>query len=295
MIEINTFLKYIHGGEEMHTQKLCLSTNEQFGIPVSNQIELFGDSGFDAFFTEWEPDCPVDQWAKLGKKRNMSYHSIHAPFGRAADMWSEDAEAGKAAYQELISCLSDCERNGVPIMIVHAYIGFDSADQPTQIGLQRFEALVAKAESAGVKIAFENTEGEAFLAALLQHFRGNQMVGFCWDTGHEMCYNHSQDLLALYGEQLICTHLNDNLGIKDPDGKITFLDDLHLLPFDGIADWENIALRLDQWGFDGMMTFELNTLSKPGRHENDKYAGMPLDQYIEECYKRACRVAALRK
>ena len=48
-------------------------------------------------------------------------------------------------------------------------------------------------------------------------------------------------MLALYGEKLICTHLNDNLGIKDFEGKTTWHDDLHLLPFDGIADWNKIA------------------------------------------------------
>ena len=129
----------------------------------------------------------------------------------------------------------------------------------------------------------------------MEYFKDNKNVGFCWDSGHEMCYNRSQDLLALYGDRLIATHLNDNLGIKDFGGRIFWHDDLHLLPFDGIADWDNIAERLDRCGFDGIMTFELNLNSKPDRHENDEYRRMPIEEYVAEAYKRACRVAAKRK
>lgn len=44
-------------------------------------------------------------------------------------------------------------------------------------------------------------------------------------------------MLDKYGDRLIATHLNDNLGVSDFDGKVTWTDDLHLLPFDGIIDW----------------------------------------------------------
>ena len=89
--------------------------------------------------------------------------------------------------------------------------------------------------------------------------------------------------------------MNDNLGIRDFGGKITFRDDLHLLPFDGIADWPGIAARLDRCGFSGPMTFELNRCSKPDRLENDFYRELPIEKYLTLAYMRACRVAALRE
>ena len=70
---------------------------------------------------------------------------------------------------------------------------------------------------------------------------------------------------------------------------------MHLLPFDGIANWQNIADRLDRHGFDDIMMFELNIKSKPARHENDSYAAMDFEIYLAEAFKRACRVASLRK
>lgn len=106
-----------------------------------------------------------------------------------------------------------------------------------------------------------------------------------------MCYNHSKDLLGLYGDKLFGTHINDNLGIRDFNGKTTWHDDLHLLPFDGMADWQYNVDRLKKCGYKGILTFELNNDSKPNRHENDKYAKMPIEEYIAEAYARACKIA----
>ena len=39
------------------------------------------------------------------------------------------------------------------------------------------------------------------------------------------------------------------------------------------------------------LNFELNIASKPGRHENDLYGKMTLEEYYAEAYKRACRIA----
>ena len=110
-----------------------------------------------------------------------------------------------------------------------------------------------------------------------------------------MCYNRSRDMLALYGDRLVCTHINDNLGIRNFDGNITWTDDLHLLPFDGIADWDNIADRLNAHGYNGTLTFELNRESKPDRHDNDRYASMDDADYFARAYAAACRFAALKE
>ena len=158
-------------------------------------------------------------------------------------LW-EPSEETADMLAELIECLRACAENDVPLMVAHPYIGFERHD-PTPEGAARFEPVVREAQRLGVKIALENTEGQEYLATLMAHFRGEKAVGFCWDSGHEMCYNRSEDMLALYGDRLLGTHLNDNLGVRDYAGRITYLDDLHLLPFDGAADWEDNMRRLD--------------------------------------------------
>lgn len=272
--------------------KLCLGTNEYFETDIKEQIKLFADAGFDAFFVNWCQNIEIKEIKKYADERGMIFQSIHAPFGKAADMWKSDEKAD-IAVKELLECLKDCAQNHVPIMVCHAFVGFEDHD-PTSEGIENYRKVVEAAKTLGVKIAFENTEGEEYLAALMDAFKGYDNVGFCWDTGHEMCYNHGKDMMNLYGERLLCTHLNDNLGIKDYNGKITWIDDLHLLPFDGIADWNNIAHRLNKYGYNDILTFELVRTSKPNRHENDSYSKMSVEEYVCEAYKRACRLATIK-
>ena len=178
---------------------------------------------------------------------------------------------------------------------MHAFTGFDACSyNPNEKGLENFGKVICEAEKLSVKVAFENTESEEYLVAVMKRFKGSPAVGFCWDTGHEMCYSYSKNLLSIYGDKLIATHINDNPGIRDFDGNITWIDDLHLLPFDGIADWRSIADRLDKCDYNGILTFELNRCSRPGRHENDFYNEMSVEKYLTLAFSRACRVAALR-
>ncbi len=280
----------------MYKRKLCLSTNDTFGIPEWEQVSLFKKIGFEGFNVLWDSglDDMVQKCAEAGEREGMIFQSIHAPWHMCNDFWHEDcADDFEEGIDDLKHCLDLCEKYNVPIMVCHVYVGFDEEYIPTEIGLENFGKVIDYAESIGVKIAFENTEGLEYLDAVLNRFGNRKCVGFCWDSGHEMCYNYSENLLEKYGNLLIATHLNDNLGVKDFGGKITWHDDLHLLPFDGIADWRALAGRIKKCGFSDILTFELNNKSKPNRHENDKYDSVPLEQYLSEAYVRACKVARL--
>ncbi len=276
----------------MWKQPLCLGLIKGLQTDPLQQLQYIKNAGFDGFFAVWEHPGHLDALAQEADKLGLIFQSIHAPFDKTRDMW-EDSEAGEIAEKELLDCVADCRRLGVPIMVTHAYKGFD-IEPPNEIGVARFGKAIEAAKASGVKIAFENVEGEEHLRLLFDRYGHYDHVGFCWDTGHELCYNHSKDMMKLYGDRLMATHLNDNLGISRTDGSIFWTDDLHLLPFDGIADWDGIAKRLDQYGFNGPLTFELSISSKPGRHENDHYSQMPPEQYFALAYARACRVAAKR-
>ncbi len=278
----------------MYKQKLCLGLSDSFGASPEDLIEIIGNAGFEEIFID-ASDRNVDyaHLADFARKTGLGVQSLHAPFNRSDDMWDEEGELGEIAEKELISFAEGCSNSEIPIMVTHAFIGFDNDRKPTHAGVERYGRVAKRCEELGIKLALENTEGLEFLDTLLKEFKGNKSVGFCWDSGHELCYNFSKNLLADYGDMLICTHLNDNLGISRYDGKIYWTDDLHLLPFDGIRDWKEAAERLNKCGFNGTLTFELTRKSKPNRHENDGYAALSTEMYIAEAYKRACRVASL--
>ena len=277
----------------MYRHLMAMGTSEAYGVPIDEQIRLLKKTGFEGFFTPWKPEYPINEWASLAKELGMIYQSVHAPFGGVADLWRSDKEKAEMAEKELIDCIHSCSENGIGLMISHCYIGFDGIVDITEEGLARYGRIIDEAERCGVNIAFENTEGEEYLFALLERFGDRKNVGFCLDTGHEMCYNFGKNLLEFFGDKLIATHINDNLGIKDYNGKIFWHDDLHLLPFDGIRDWKETADRFRNCGYKGILTFELCKTSKPDRHENDKYDRMSLREYFAEAYARACRFASM--
>lgn len=275
----------------MWKQKLGISVGNHYSLPTTDIVTMLKKIGFEAVSPEWEPNVDLKAISETAKGCNMTLQSLHAPFIGSANMWSTDKRVSEPALAEIMASLEDCHRYGIPILVVHAWIGFDNIPQPTEEGLENFGKLVDKACEYGIKIAFENTEGDEHLFALMEHFKDNAAVGFCWDSGHELCYNHSEDLLQKYGDRLIMTHLNDNLGISRFDGKTYWTDDLHLLPFDGIADWNYNVERLKKSTIPEYLNFELSMASKPERHENDRYATMPYEQFFTEAYIRACRIA----
>ncbi len=273
----------------MLNQTLCIIYQNDSEHTDQEAMRLIRQSGFDGIFTGYQN---IKNYAELAKEQGLIYQSVHGPYYRARDIWHSEGDSGEVGVNELIATLRDCADNNVPIMVTHPYIGF-TFYTPTQMGLDRFGRVVSEAVRLGVILAIENSEGNDYMATLFKEFKNNANVGFCWDSGHEICYNHPLDLLSMYGDRLVMTHISDNLGIKDPKGQITPMDDLHLLPFDGIIDWKRNMERLKKCSFSGTLTFELNRRQKTDRHETDKYFKMSLEEYFAECYCRACRVAAM--
>ena len=272
----------------MWKQKLGISV----GMPDKEQLQRLKAGGFDAVSPAWHAAGDLAAVCAAARECGLALQSLHAPFDKAALLWSADEAVSAPALAEQLAALEDCARCGIPVMVAHVWIGFEYSFDPGNLYFGNFDALAARAAALGVKLAFENTEGEEYLFALLEHFQDETAVGFCWDSGHELCYNHGQDLLAKYGSRLLVTHLNDNLGISRFDGATFWTDDLHLLPYDGIADWEDNIRRLRASAPLEYLNFELGRHSKPNRHENDVYAQMPDEVYYAEAYKRACRIAS---
>ena len=201
----------------MKNIKLALATSKSFGLPYDEQVVKIHEAGFDGFFTEWGSDIDCGACKNTGDSLGMIYQSIHAPFKNAKRMWHGTNEEADFAVKELINCVEDCAKLNVPLTVIHAFIGFED-HSPNEFGIENYCKVVKRANELGINIAFENTEGEEYLTALMDAFKAEKNVGFCWDTGHEMCYNHSKDMMALYGDRIFGTHINDNLGIKDFNG-----------------------------------------------------------------------------
>ena len=269
----------------MSEYKLGLATMSKAPVDVIDQIKIIKSVGFEAFFTMWTPDR-TEEIANEAAKLGIVQQSIHSPFSGTYSvkrLW-DGGEAGDFVTNALIDCVNDCARFDIPVMVIHPFIGFKD-HTPTEVGLDNYARVIEAANKAGVKLGFENVEGEEYLTALMTRFWNEPSCGFCLDTGHEMCYNRHKDMLALYSEKLVHTHFNDNLGVRGDE--ITFLDDLHLMPTDGIADWHNIMERIKKTGYNGILMSELTYANLEGRNGvMHNYAELSMEQFAAMAYEK---------
>ena len=249
--------------------------------PISQQLSMLKEIGWGAFFTGWDREN-LAQWAEEAERLGLVYQSVHAPFVGINHLWKE-GERGAAYTQQLIDCVTDCHNCGIPVMVIHPFIGFDE-HTPTQIGLDNYARVVEVADRLDVRLGFENVEGEEYLTALMKAFWDAPSCGFCLDTGHELCYNGAKNMLAQYGAKLCHTHFNDNLGVYDPT--LTWENDFHLLMGDGIVDWNGVMDRIDATDYRGVLMCELSLSNKPNRHTHDAYAAMPLEEFYALALER---------
>ena len=266
--------------------KLGFSLQTKYDRPVSEVVALLARAGFSAVSPVWGPELDLPGLAACVRDHGMVIQSLHAPHKGVARLWDP---AGSPA--EVMESIDGCARFGIPILVVHGWQGLFAPLPPEPRYFEHFDRIVDHARELGVSVAFENLEGEKLLAALLDRYREQPQVGFCWDSGHDHCYPHKLDFLKEFGGRLIMTHLNDNFGIRDPAGVPSTMDDLHFLPFDGDLDWDAQLSRLRHVPRQDILNFELKTVSHSKDPRDLPYAKMPLVQFLSEAGTRARKIA----
>ena len=130
------------------------------GLSVDDHVAMLKRIGWDGFFTGWERSL-LSEYQAAAEKYGMIWQSIHAPFHQVRYMWNE-GELGEQVTAELIECVKDCAKFDIPVMVIHPFIGFRE-HTPTQVGLDNYARVVEVANKLGVKLGFENVEGEEYL------------------------------------------------------------------------------------------------------------------------------------
>lgn len=242
------------------------------------QIPLIKKAGFDGFFTTYSDLGTEELWAETAQKNRLAFETLHGPFEFANRMW-EEGDVGEEYLTYLKHTIDVCSQIHVTKYILHVTVG-NTAPPVSQMGLDRFRGLCGYAKERRVHICFENLEPMPHLDAVMEEIT-DPYHGFCWDIGHNSCYTPQTDFLKHYAGRLKCLHIHDNKGVTRP-GSPDYQDDLHLLPFDGILDWDWFAARLRECRYDGPITLEVSCLGSPA------YQNMSIEEYLAAAYGRGC-------
>lgn len=266
--------------------QIGFSLQAEYGLPLEQVISTLKKAGFSAVSPAWTEELDMDLLCRQG----MPIQSLHAPHKGNPALW----EPGSAPEVEnrIFRCLEDCNRYAVPVMVIHGWTGRNYVFPEGPLDFRFFDSLVERAGQLGVCIAFENLEGEEYLAALLHRY-SDAHIGYCWDSGHDHCYPHKTDFLKAYGHRLMMTHLNDNFGLRDPNGVPSGNDDLHFLPYDGNLNWEQAIGRLKGLPKQEILNFELKIRSHSTAPADLIYQNLSPEDFFMLAARRARRIADL--
>lgn len=245
-------------------------TNTSYGVYTFEEaIAKIASQGYDCIdyqgFVDVETDffkLPEDDFlAELGRQKALfSSHGLdvsqsHAPWRTPKDGDPEERRKWILAMEKSIrgAYALGCSR-----FVVHPLMPYmDTAQNPDEVWQMNEKFLGELADYAGdygITVCLENMPFPVFPIATVDHCiemldrLGRDNLRICLDTGHAAIFEGSDLSRAVrkLGSRLEAVHIHDNMGKIDE----------HLIPGEGIIDWDGFASALCEIGFDGVVSLE---------------------------------------
>jgi sugar phosphate isomerase/epimerase len=206
------------------------------------------------------------EWLSETQLRLNSFHGpIAASFsgGRWRDLYnlaSGDETTRRAAIAETLKTLELAAIVPYRFLVIHAGIvgqGQAPPDNRKPSLVRSLEELAPVASGLGVRLAVEvipnGLSGASALVTLLEDELDLDGLGICLDVGHAQLMGDVVDAIETCSGHIVTTHLHDNRGKTDD----------HLVPGQGVIDWDAATLAFQKVGYDGVLTFELAMSATP--------------------------------
>jgi len=193
----------------------------------------------------------------------LTLHSCHAPIAAAfaGGVWRDgytlaaaDETRRKRAVEETAAALNLATLVPYQVLVLHCGVPAphgQAADNHVPAMVRSLEELSPVAAAAGVRLAVEVIPNAMSTAAslvdLLESDIEAERLGICLDAGHARLMGDVVDAIETCSGHLVTTHLHDNRGRSDD----------HLVPGQGVIDWEAALLAFQKVGYDGAWMFEL--------------------------------------
>ena len=193
----------------------------------------------------------------------LALHSFHAPIAAeyanggwrdAYTLAAADEPRRKRAVDEAMAVLHVAALLPYTVLVLHCGVPAPHgkpADNHVASLVRSLEELSLVAAVVGVTLAVEVIPNElstpAALVDLLESEIEADGLGICMDVGHARLMGDVVDAIETCSGHLATTHLHDNRGRTDD----------HLVPGQGLVDWEAALLAFQKVGYDGAWIFEL--------------------------------------
>jgi L-ribulose-5-phosphate 3-epimerase len=220
----------------------------------ADRFKLAKECGFEGI--EGSPMEDLDAARKLGtlaREAGVPIHSIvyggwGAPFSDPDPKVIEKGLAGMETALRSAKALGAETVLLVPAIVTET-VSYGDAYKRSQ---EHIRKLLPLAEKLSIIIAVENVWNKFLLSPLefaryVDEFESPWLRAY-FDVGNVILFGYSQDWIRTLGKRIVKIHLKD---FKRKDYQWTNL-------LEGDVNWKQVRLALDEVGYDGFLTTELN-------------------------------------
>lgn len=253
---------------------ISLGQNFRFGfyeVPPKDRLRKIRQAGFSSVMFWWGDEFEETDGNKYDLIRwafyeGLTVNTIHFPSTHSDYLWRPEHQ--EQYIEDVICALEDCSKYGVENLVMHTTKALITPPYNEQ-GLICLARAVRVAEREGINLALENTRFPSYNEYIYRNLPSDRLR-LCYDTGHENAYTHGADILSMFGNRLVTSHIHDNNGLEDQ----------HHMMGEGNIDFPPILLRMKKLG---LQYFNLESYC----NETSKYYGqMTIDAFLTESYRR---------
>ncbi|MBQ7565842.1 MAG: sugar phosphate isomerase/epimerase [Oscillospiraceae bacterium] len=211
--------------------------------------------------------------AELIRQYGLEIFQAHAPYPAVRG----DEEFDEKLWEIFAWSIRACDAIGCRKLVFHPPESTKNckltAEQEIELTMARFPALIDAAKQYGVTVCIESmyclrenhlvrqimeapTADPDTMCGLideLNRLAGEEVFGFCLDTGHTMLYGKDfARLIPRIGSRLKALHIHDNDGNRDQ----------HLAPYMGVLQWDRFVEGVAATDYAGALSFETNGVWK---------------------------------
>ena len=276
-------------------------TNTSYGVyPFDEAVRKIAEQGYDCIdyqgFVDIESDFfGLDEDAFLTvireQKTLFSSHGIevsqaHAPWRTPRDNDPDERKRWLLAMKKSIRGTAALDSTR---FVVHPLMPYmftkDNPDEVWQMNEEFLGEVADYAKGYGVTVCLENMPFPDFPISTVGHDLemlrrlGRDNLKICLDTGHAAIFFGSDVASAVreLGDRLEALHIHDNMGESDE----------HLIPGDGIIDWDGVTKALKEIGYKGVISLE----TSPKHTQNPREKWEERELYLVGIAKRLAKAA----
>lgn len=238
-------------------------------------LRMLSEAGFDGadysmfHLTAEKHPMLEDDWKEKALALRAHADALGIPFlqGHAPFSFRDQSPEGWKTYNfpRLVRSIEIAGVLGIPKLVIHPVQCLPYKQNVQTLhdyNMEFYRALIPYAKQAGVQICLENmwqrnrlrgnyithsTCSRAEEAAAWVDELNDPAIGYCLDLGHcGLVELDAADEIRKLGTRITALHVHDN----------NFVEDQHILPYQGHADWADILSALGEVDYKGSFTFE---------------------------------------